>query len=392
MRNKKIKIIFRWSGRNSYTLSALIGLLQDRLDPKKFDVVTADTPGKIVKQIGSGSLSILAYSFCTSEFADVSREVKKLKERFGDKLIIISGGPHTTALPESLISAGADVSFIGESEESLPHFFNSLSESKNILKQKIINPLPLQDFNSYPPFAYKINFFTPIEITRGCGNNCSFCQTPRIFTTHRERDVDHVKKYALLMKKAGRDVIYFIAPDALSYGSTDNGVNLALLEQLFKELKKIKLNINFGIFPSEISPKRLVHSPSAALLLKKYLKNRKIIIGGQSASEKVLKIMRRDHSPEDIVKSVKILKENGLSSIVDILFGLPGEAHPDRVITLKMMNDLVNTYRCRFNIHYFMPLPATTFHNAKPEPLENDVKNEIHKLITNGHADSVSVF
>ena len=107
----------------------------------------------------------------------------------------MAGGPHTSALPESVLEAGADAAFVGEGEESLPRFLNDIAESGGGPKQGIIPPMPLGDFDSYPPFAHRLNFLAPIEIRRGCSVGCAFCQTSRIFTKVRERSIDYITRY-----------------------------------------------------------------------------------------------------------------------------------------------------------------------------------------------------
>jgi radical SAM superfamily enzyme YgiQ (UPF0313 family) len=146
------------------------------------------------------------------------------------------------------------------------------------------------------------------------------------------------------------------------------------------------MKVHLGSFPSEISPRSLAGHPEAAEMLKKYITNRKIIIGGQSASGRVLKLMKRNHTAEDIESSVKILKSSGFSAIVDIMFGIPGEKHEDRAETIEFINKLADKYNAKFNIHYFMPLPGTAFESASPEPIENAVKESVHRLIRDGIA------
>ncbi len=383
----KMRIIFRWSGYNTYTLAVLIGLLQERMVPGKFVIDTADTAEAAIRKSRADSdITVLAYSFCTPQFNNVKKEIKLIRKTLGAKVIIICGGPHTSALPENVLKAGADFSFVGETEESLPHFLNSLYETGGKYKERIIYPLPLKDFDSYPPFAYKIGFLTPVEIRRGCKTGCTFCQTPRMFGCIRERSIEYVKKTANHMKRAGREIIYFLIPDALSYGSENNNVDLSGLESLLKEVRSTGVKINLGNFPSEVSPRKLVRFPEAASILKKYVRNTKILIGGQSASENVLRIMKRDHNVEDITDSVKILKGNGFTPIVDVLLGIPGETRQDRLDTLKFMGSLAEKHKARLNLHYFIPLPGTPLADTRPEPLEDEIKEKMLSMIRCGHA------
>ena len=98
-----------------------------------------------------------------------------------------------------------------------------------------------------------------------------------------------------------------------------------------EEVKSFNIEILLGNFPSEISPRHLAQCPDAALSLKNAVANKKILIGGQSASQRMLKIMRRAHTVKDIEDSIMILNSAGFLPIVDILFGIPGEKFNDRM-------------------------------------------------------------
>jgi B12-binding domain/radical SAM domain protein len=382
---RKINVIFRWSADNHYTLSALTGLLDEKLSPRKFSIAAIESINDIVKEVrSSNSVNVLCYSFMITDFDWVSKEIKHLKNILTDRIIVICGGSFTSALPNKVLDAGADVVFLGEAEESLPLFLNNLYYSKEVLQKRIVQPIELNDFDDYPPFAYKRKLFGPIELRRGCLNRCSFCQTPQIFPKVRERSIEYVKHYNKYLIKSDRGRTLFIIADALLYGAKAGKVNLPHLERFLSEIKKSRINIIYGMFPSEISPHSLVQYPKAAEILKKYVQNNKIIVGAQSGSAKVLKAMNRKDNLNDIVESVRILKSNGFMPIVDILLGIPGENKDDRMQTMEFMKTLFKYRNVKFNMHYFLPLPGTEFENMRPEPVEKVVKQEILKFIKNG--------
>jgi radical SAM superfamily enzyme YgiQ (UPF0313 family) len=188
------------------------------------------------------------------------------------------------------------------------------------------------------------------------------------------------------MRKHNRARMIFTLPDVLSYGEKNGKVNLDHIESFLKEVKEEGGDILLGNFPSEISPRKLSLNPQAAKLLKKYITNRPVIVGGQSGSESVLKKMGRDHSVEDVEASASILKEAGFLPIVDILFGMPGESKTDRAATIGLIKKLIKLYDAKFNIHYMMALPGTAIYGQKTEEIENDIKEEVYKLIKHGIA------
>lgn len=384
--SKKINVLFRWSNYNHYTISALIGLLDDRLNKKHFYIGTLEHIKDLNKYVNSKDKTILGYSFSTVELPRIKKEIQEFKSLYGDKLIIACGGPHATADPNSLLNIGADLVFTGEAEESLPAFLKEFRETKTLPADRIIETLPLNDFDSYPPYAYKRNFFGPVELRRGCLNKCNFCQTPNLFKKVRERSIDYVIDYSKYIKKAGRERVFFTITDALAYQSQKNKVNINALEELLRKLKDMGMSTHLGNFPSEVSPKSLTRSPESAIVFKNYLKNKKIILGGQSGSNDVLKKMKRNHTVEEITESTKILKQNGFSPIVDFLFGIPDETYKERMETIKYINSLAEKYTITASLHYLLPLPGTPYFNSKPALIENEIKEEILKLYRNGIA------
>ena len=158
---------------------------------------------------------------------EITLEIRNIKKTCSNKAIIICGGPHAAALPESLLKLGSDIVFVGEAEESLPAFLNHFHQTHRLPDDKIILPLPLKSFDEYPPFSVKRKFFGPIELRRGCTNSCVFCQTPGLFKKVRERSINLVKKYVQYMKEHKRQRIIFTIPDVLSYGL--NGTRLILI-------------------------------------------------------------------------------------------------------------------------------------------------------------------
>ena len=385
----KVTILFRLLPNNRYTISALIGLLDETLDPKLFEIGTIEQCSHLETLNLKLVTVVLAYSFTSPDFPAISKEIRTLKKKYGNKLVIICGGPHTSALPKQVLKAGADAVFIGEVEESLPKFLKELRKIGVMPKERIIKSIPLKDFDSYPPFAYKRRLFAPIELRRGCNNRCSFCQTPRIFPIIREHGIPYILKYARYIKTLGWGRLFFTVSDALAYGSKGGKPNLKNLEKLLKGLSKMGLKIHLGNFPSEISPRSLAQNPQALIMLKQYITNRKIIVGGQSASERILKLMKRNHSVRDIEDSVKILSQNGFKPIVDIILGIPGEKYIDRIETINFIRKLSSKYQAKFNIHYFMPLPGTPFAAKKPAKIEKAVTEQVHQLFRDGIAHGI---
>lgn len=384
---KKVKFFFRRTSLNHYTITYLTGLLDEYLK-EFFEVKIVDSFEGLVKEISLSRdfVSIVGYSLGVLGFREYLKEISELKKNFKSKVIIVAGGPQASGLPQEVLNNGADLVFVGEAEESLLSFLKDFYSSLELPKERIISSIPLKDFNSYPPFAYKRKLFSPIELRRGCLNRCFFCQTPYLFTEIRERDLEYVKRYANFLKGEGKKDLFFILPDGLAYKEKDKGVNITYLEEFLGDLSKKGFNLCFGYFPSEVFPTRVVNTPQVAKVLKKYVNNKKISLGSQTGSERLLKLINRNHTLEDVKGAVKILREEGFQVIVDIILGFPYEELSDRKETLNFIKDLAKSYQVKSNFHYFIPLPQTPFFKFKPTPIEEEIKEEILSLMKKGIA------
>jgi len=137
----------------------------------------------------------------------------------------------------------------------------------------------------------------------------------------------------------------------------------------------------FGAFPSEVRPEFV--DREAALLLKESVDNRRIIVGAQSGSNRMLKELHRGHTVEDVTNAVAHLRNAGFDVDVDYIFGLPKETEDDVRETLKHMTELIRL-GARVHAHVFLPLPGTPYSFEKPGRVSEWLRKELFKLLGKG--------
>ena len=253
--------------------------------------------------------------------------------------------------------------------------------------KKIVRAEP-GDLDKYPPYSLKWGKFGPIEITRGCPFGCSYCQTSYLFGRRpRHRSVDNVLSHIALMKSEEMCDIRFVTPDAFAYGSPDGRkLDLAALEGLLKGARKIlgkEGRIFFGGFPSEVRPDHVTRETLA--LARRYSDSRRLVIGAQSGSPRMLAAIRRQHTVEDILKAADLALRAGFGADVDFILGLPGETGTDAEMTLDAMDALVKL-GARIHAHTFMPLPGTPFADREPARFSEKTLRRMRGLVARGHA------
>ncbi|MDI6717258.1 MAG: TIGR04013 family B12-binding domain/radical SAM domain-containing protein, partial [Actinomycetota bacterium] len=343
---------------------------------------------------------LLCFSFATTNVASVYSQVSSIRSRLADlnnlNIVYIAGGPHSTGDPDGTLSLGFDVAVIGEAEETLPEIASSFlgssewrqirgiayKQNGNIVRTKKRKPINLNDF---APFSVAHNRLSPIEISRGCPYACYFCQTSFIFGTKmRHRSVEEILKYISLSKSKGTRDFRFISPNALAYGSEDGKtVNLKAIESLLKNASEItgKKHLFFGSFPSEVRPEAL--SKDALDLITRYTATKQLVIGAQTGSQRMLELLHRQHTAEDIYNAVNLIRKANLKAVVDFIFGLPGETEEDRRLSIKMIDNLTKAGAI-IHSHTFIPLPGTPLAKCDAGVVSKDLSAYLSKLANKG--------
>ncbi|CVK33616.1 putative enzyme [Methanoculleus bourgensis] len=283
-------------------------------------------------------------------------------------------GPHASAC-YSDVARYADYVVVGEGEYTLPALLAAIEEGRDpppgVATARGYTPARHTVLlDAYPPFSEVKGF---IEITRGCPFGCGYCQTPRLFgRCMRHRSVDEISRYAARFRD-----IRFVTPNAFAYGSDGVHLRLDRVEQLLRSLDG---RIYFGTFPGEVRPE-CVSQQSIDLILD-YCANTRLHFGAQSGSDRVLRLLHRGHTVEDVVRAVDLCRENGLVPVVDFILGLPFETDDDQRATLDLVR--LVTRAGKAHIHYFMPLPGTPLQNSRPRGLLPETEKVLGRLALGG--------
>jgi B12-binding domain/radical SAM domain protein len=340
----------------------------------------------------------VALSFATANLPETTTRMAGLRT-IRPAPMVIAGGPHPSARPAEVLRLGADAVVAGEGEDALPALLERFLAEESPAElpgvatltakgQLVQGPRPKPvDLDAYPPLGVEHRRFGPIEITRGCPCACAFCQTSFLFGGRmRHRSVERVVHWVRQAMERGYDYLRFVTPNAFAYLSEDNGhtVNLDAIEHLLREMAALvgKERVYFGSFPSEVGPETV--TPEAVALVRRYCGNDNLIFGAQTGSERLLHSLRRNHTVADVYRAAKVIVAGGLTPVVDVIFGLPGEGTEDVAATLRMMEDLAEMGAV-LHTHTFMPLPGTPLENAPPGRVNPALHPLLDRLASQGH-------
>jgi B12-binding domain/radical SAM domain protein len=287
----------------------------------------------------------------------------------------IVGGPHASACPEQ-VAAYADYVVVGEGEFTLPRLLAHLEAGGTGPVPGVVTrtwALPSDHtviLDAFPPFSVMKGY---IEISRGCPFGCAYCQTPCLFgSTMRHRSIDTIVRFA----SRYRD-IRFVSPNALAYGSDGRAPRL---EKVAALLSRLRGNVYFGTFPSEVRPEFI--SGEALELIAASRSSRRIAFGAQSGSDRVLSRIRRGHSAADVVAAVECCHDHDFLPLVDFILGFPFESEEDEAETLEMIRWVTRHGKAR--VHGFIPLPGTPLAGTAPRSLSRKTHQILGNLALHG--------
>lgn len=351
--------------------------------------------------VASGKRAIGAWSFYSPDFAKAARDLAAVKSATSSiDVLHVAGGVHATAEPLATLRAGFDLAAIGEGERTARALVAAIERGDDPRALRGVAHLtpdgrlvshgpgeradPLDDF---PAFNAKHKKWNALEITRGCVYACAFCQTPFMFKARfRHRSVANVRAHVDHMTREGSRFVRFLTPTSLSYGSTDTSVDVDAVDALLASVREgvgKDGKVFFGTFPSEIRPEHVTERSLA--VLKRWVDNETLVIGGQSGSDRVLEETRRGHTVADVIRAVELAVAAGFQPDVDFLLGLPGETPEDRLASMQLAERIVGM-GARIHSHAFMPLPGTPLRDAVPEPIEEKTVLAMSRLESRGRA------
>ena len=403
MEKSSVAIVFNYQKTGKYALNVLAGSLLTRYRLREIPVYFSKTTHQLIDDINNAASKhkkvIVAWSFYSPQYLQVTNELNKVKQQACHPNVIhLAGGVHATAEPLQTLNMGFDFVAIGEGEQIICDFTEAIVVNEplnNVHGIAYINNGQFTkngkgttiDLNDFPPCASRYRKYGPVEITRGCIYACKFCQTPHVNKARfRHRSIENISHFVRIMSAHGLRDYRFLTPTSFSYGSQDETVNIEAIEYMLATVRKIigkNKRIFYGTFPSEIRPEHI--NENTLSVLKKYVNNDNVIIGGQSGSQNVLDTSRRGHDIAAIINAVKLSVKFGFRPNVDFLFGLPGETRKDAQLTVDLANQLANI-GAKIHNHTFMPLPGTPFRNQAAGSIDDSVKQQIVELTTRGKA------
>ncbi len=319
----------------------------------------------------------------------------KIVKKINKNIKIIWGGVHSSLLPEqTLQNKYVDIIVMHEGELTFKNLVEKLDKKqsyKNLKgiaykdnkkdennKSKIkINPrAEFLDLNKLPPLPYhlinvkryintmvhngKYLSMLHMETTRGCPHKCSFCYNNQ-FNVRRwrsltpEKIIDNIKQ------------LLAIVPNIESIHFQDDNffVNKKRVEEFCHLLIKSKLNIKWRT-TCKIDYIKYYDKEFLKLLKKAGLVM--LYFGIESASNRMLKLLKKEFRKKDVKPNIEKLNNAGIDFKCSFIVGLPTENIKDVNITLDFVRDISKSKRTYiFQIFNYTPFYGTELYDLSVE-------------------------
>lgn len=293
---------------------------------------------------------------------------------------VVLGGPHPSALPrETVCQKNVDVVVVGEGEYTMLELVQILNEGRELKRvrglvfkqnEKIFytpsrpfienldklpfparHLLPISMYRGFEPEKYEHLPATTMITSRGCPFGCFYCSKAVFGRTFRHRsarntvdEIEHiVNEYKI------RDIIFY--DDVFT-------LDQERAEEICDELLRRRLDVSW-------SCENRVDTVKPALLIKmKKAGCFRVCYGVESGNQKMLNIMRKGITLEQVRKAVKWTKDAGLAITLYFMVGTPGETTESIRDTINFAKEL-NPDVAHFSIT--VPFPDTDLFKAAKE-------------------------
>ncbi len=310
----------------------------------------------------------------------------KNSDRTDEHPIILAGGPCAyNPLP---VADFIDGFLIGDGEDSILEVCESLEKTKGLPRAERIKKLSeiegvwCPDYSknvtkriaqlkyetalkSYPiPFSSSVHDRAIVEIRRGCGRMCRFCQPGHVNLPIRERSAEDIIKIAKeLVENTGYDEYSLLSLSSNDYSNINE-----VIKELAVDFNEKKISVSL--------PSQRIDGFNLELAnLVQSVRKSTMTLAPEAGSQRLRNVIKKNITEDMILNAVLTLYENGWSKVkLYFICGLPTETLEDMEEMAELLSRL--KYRAKLikkekglnhglditcTLSIFVPKPFTPF-------------------------------
>jgi radical SAM superfamily enzyme YgiQ (UPF0313 family) len=295
--------------------------------------------------------------------------------------LILAGGPHATVMPEEVVANGFDAAVVGEGELVIRKIATMVDAPRNLIDDLegrlstlagVVTkagagpgsgfiddldelPFPYLSYPAFDPTAYSpLGTISAggLMTSRGCPARCTFCANYVTGRGYRFRSTENIIAEMVALQKAHQLSNFPFWDDAF----TARRPRLNELCDGILASPELEGATWTCITPGNmVKPFDLERMREAGCVA--------INFGLESGDYNVLKQIQKGQRPEQVKAAVKAAKSAGMTTIVNFMFGFPGEGLVELKNTLDLMVDLSDYTDFFNNRGVLVPFPGTSIYD-----------------------------
>ena len=317
--------------------------------------------------VDTDKYDIVAISSTSQDYSEARKIAADIKKK-NKSIITILGGHHVTYLPSTL-SPDFDLGVLGEGEQTffeLVEYFQNNVFNENSKEFKNIKGLAIHKDNEIIltgerglidpldniPHPYRqLNDTQYLFTSRGCPYKCAFCSSSAFWNKTRIFSAEYVVDEIEQILKLFPDTKHIPIEDDIFI------IDLPRLEKIIDLMEERQLSKKAAF--SFAVRANLVNDQLCELI--KRLNVRAVCFGAESASDRILEILKKKATVAQNQNALDILHKHGLTAVCSFIVGIPTETKEEVIATYEFIirNILEKKLGSFSTVNVLTPMPGT---------------------------------